>query len=1221
MSSADVLFAETDEETVELQKRQREESDDDADLESDDENDEDRAPVVGCDGETKFPPIPLKDAPVPVGTYKAKSLFVETEDKGTEFEYEKPDPVAEGAAAIPPPPPPSAFAGEQYKLDEDDPLADPRFVNNKWDNVHDATNAIARTFRFFKNRKKFRKAVKKVIQRNRVANEIMTSERSYVNSLKTSIKIIKEPMMLRLEELGVTMSDVELMFSNMEDLIALNSALLARFEERLEEWTPSAPMSDIFLDVMEDLQVYAPYYSNYNLASDKVAELRENSPAFVEFLLECKNNPEANGLDLSSFLIMPVQRIPRYNLLLRDFIKPTIESHPDMENLMLAADQMDQVGRTMNESIAGSQDRIKMISIQDSLVGEFEPIVDAYRTFLAEAHCVTADEGRPISLFLFNDILIFAYPLKRDKYQFHERVELMSSRLIDMPATLFQNMLKIEWPVKQEVTIIMEDSDDKAHLMATMQNAIEELSSKALEAMLGGDDEDDSEAEVLTSTDELTDPIKILNSGNVAVHAKMLKHMLKLSENKENNGRIILESGALEVLCDHLNDHHPLNQELATACIANLSDCFTLTEEDYAQCFVTNSNYQIALFNKLQGKSLTQCQSAAHTLTNLFSIYGQYLGGPFTDESHNVIALGGLLGHHENVKLVIQVLKCMRALLENNVAEASEHLNANTESLKQLVEFIDIRDKTLVSADAKKDAEEEAASSSSSSSSSSEGENQEGTASEEQEATEGGEAAEEGEEDEGIKELDPRIVENALLVMEALMESKILRPTLLDLGVIEPLIYMLSQEEYRNVALSTIKSMALHSKSRNALVDFNGIEAVTDMLQVQASAEAGDLDLMESALSLLRNLLVKDENKIVFKNAGGMQLLLQLLDHSDETVRLNALSLTTVGVSAEELRQPFVENKGIDQVAGRLSKEPKNIQEQSIKLFEALLRSEDKEVAQTLLDANILGILLKNLEGASIQLQQTIMKSLLALSRLNKYVGNQLVNSNGIPVLNSVFKGRSGILQEQAATLIKQFAHISVFMDAFLVTEGIQLMIDLLANSKTGGVLDKIAAALGACSAQKRTRELLRELDIFAYLLPLFASENDAVVCSAAFCFGNVATKEQPVKVIKKSGIVSQLLELAERGSDAVKAECVRALASISDADDNKMKSLIKDCGAVNILVSLLTNSNDLVQLQATHTLCLLCDNDKILKSVTKTDAKDILLQYSLQAPVPQTQE
>ena len=43
-------------------------------------------------------------------------------------------------------------------------------------------------------------------------------------------------------------------------------------------------------------------------------------------------------MGLENLLIMPVQRLPRYNLLLRDLLKQTKDDHPDYEGLTAVCD-------------------------------------------------------------------------------------------------------------------------------------------------------------------------------------------------------------------------------------------------------------------------------------------------------------------------------------------------------------------------------------------------------------------------------------------------------------------------------------------------------------------------------------------------------------------------------------------------------------------------------------------------------------------------------------------------------------------------------------------------------------------------------------------------------------------------------------------------------------------------------------------------------------------
>jgi hypothetical protein len=47
-----------------------------------------------------------------------------------------------------------------------------------------------------------------------------------------------------------------------------------------------------------------------------LSEWRKKSPGFAAALTECEKMPECANLNLSAFLLEPVQRIPRFRMLL-----------------------------------------------------------------------------------------------------------------------------------------------------------------------------------------------------------------------------------------------------------------------------------------------------------------------------------------------------------------------------------------------------------------------------------------------------------------------------------------------------------------------------------------------------------------------------------------------------------------------------------------------------------------------------------------------------------------------------------------------------------------------------------------------------------------------------------------------------------------------------------------------------------------------------------------
>jgi hypothetical protein len=91
----------------------------------------------------------------------------------------------------------------------------------------------------------------------------------------------------------------------------------------------------LLVDLAPTLKLYVEYVNKFDDAMVAYGDLSKNNQKFAEFLATAKTNAAIN-LDLASILIMPVQRIPRYELLLRELIKCTTEMHVDWNNLQKA---------------------------------------------------------------------------------------------------------------------------------------------------------------------------------------------------------------------------------------------------------------------------------------------------------------------------------------------------------------------------------------------------------------------------------------------------------------------------------------------------------------------------------------------------------------------------------------------------------------------------------------------------------------------------------------------------------------------------------------------------------------------------------------------------------------------------------------------------------------------------------------------------------------------
>ena len=75
---------------------------------------------------------------------------------------------------------------------------------------------------------------------------------------------------------------------------------------------------------------------------------------------------DEGALELTAYLIMPIQRIPRYRLLLQDLLKHTPEDHPDKKNISLAADQIMAVAAHINEAIRHTENSRLLVDIPNA---------------------------------------------------------------------------------------------------------------------------------------------------------------------------------------------------------------------------------------------------------------------------------------------------------------------------------------------------------------------------------------------------------------------------------------------------------------------------------------------------------------------------------------------------------------------------------------------------------------------------------------------------------------------------------------------------------------------------------------------------------------------------------------------------------------------------------------------------------------------------------------
>lgn len=71
-------------------------------------------------------------------------------------------------------------------------------------------------------------------------------------------------------------------------------------------------------------------------------------------LQSCLEQPACGGLDLGAFLLTPVQRVPRYILLMKQLLKYTEPQHPDYQHLHACLERLRDFLARLNDSMEHS---------------------------------------------------------------------------------------------------------------------------------------------------------------------------------------------------------------------------------------------------------------------------------------------------------------------------------------------------------------------------------------------------------------------------------------------------------------------------------------------------------------------------------------------------------------------------------------------------------------------------------------------------------------------------------------------------------------------------------------------------------------------------------------------------------------------------------------------------------------------------------------------------
>ncbi|KAH3742580.1 rho guanine nucleotide exchange factor 17 [Pelomyxa schiedti] len=301
--------------------------------------------------------------------------------------------------------------------------------------------------------KKIRRWYKIEVMRRRVVRELYTTEVTYVDTISKIISIFVTPLRKSLEAGRpiISVDDIFQIFSQLEGILTNNKKVLNLLKDTVDHWHVGSLIGDILLKNLatpQMLELYSNYTTSFPVVFDYFMQLQERNAGFKKFVEASERqfwDDSHSGNTYQSLAILPVQRAPRYMLLLKALKDWTPDGHPDRTNVELTLVELEGLCRALNTKQGAEENeraRVKtLVTIGSKIKPKLKELTSSPdRFFVREGDFGFVDVARNCALrkrhfFLMNDLLIVTKEVvhfHKTKYALRNVISIADARVKDM---------------------------------------------------------------------------------------------------------------------------------------------------------------------------------------------------------------------------------------------------------------------------------------------------------------------------------------------------------------------------------------------------------------------------------------------------------------------------------------------------------------------------------------------------------------------------------------------------------------------------------------------------------------------------------------------------------------------------------------------------------------------------------------------------------------------
>ncbi|XP_041834110.1 FYVE, RhoGEF and PH domain-containing protein 4-like isoform X2 [Melanotaenia boesemani] len=247
----------------------------------------------------------------------------------------------------------------------------------------------------------------------KIANELLQTERAYVARLHLLDQVFCSRLTEEADRGSFPSEVIRNIFSNTSSIYSFHSQfLLPDLENCICHWSESPGLGKALLQHAPFLRMYADYVRNFEQAMELVRTWTERSSAFRNIIQEIQSQDMCGSLTLQHHMLEPIQRVPRYEMLLKDYLKKLPEDNPDYELAQKSLQAISMAATHSNSAIQRAESLKRLLEIYE-MVGE-EEVVNPTNEFLREGRLLKLAARNTSAmerhLFLFNNFLLCCTP-------------------------------------------------------------------------------------------------------------------------------------------------------------------------------------------------------------------------------------------------------------------------------------------------------------------------------------------------------------------------------------------------------------------------------------------------------------------------------------------------------------------------------------------------------------------------------------------------------------------------------------------------------------------------------------------------------------------------------------------------------------------------------------------------------------------------------------------